>query len=244
MTRWYIAAAAAGLAAAVALRRRRAHATHQLAVSCDGGLGLPTLEEFSGGAEGSQRLPMLVVLHSRGATPAGASAFDKVLQTPARVLSPRGPLSLGGGYAWFLDALGAKDQEHLAAEIRQSGELLANFLRTAQSCRPTLGKPVVTGSSQGGAMALYLASWHPDLIAGAVAVNAWLPRQLWRSSMARTVVLNGDEDKSVDPRLTQEYVLEMQRLGAPVSFEMHESGHGISQDLGRAWKDAVIEMMP
>lgn len=186
---------------------------------------------------------MLVVLHSRGATPEGASALHNALREPARVITPAAPGRLGDGYAWFQEHLGTKNQDELAREIHEVGPKLADFIREATRCRPTQGRPVVTGSSQGGTMALYLASWYPNLISGAVAVNGWLPEQLWKTPMAPTVILSGTRDTTVDPDRTQTYAAEMKRRGAPVEFATYDSGHSISADLGRAWKASVNEVM-
>jgi predicted esterase len=242
MNRWLGLGAAAVVAAVVARKMRKSRSTGG-DQPCTADLGLRTIERLSPHSSGVDNLPLLVVLHSRGATPEGASALHNALREPARVLTPAAPGRLGDGYAWFEEHLGTKDQDELAREIQRVGPVLAGFIREAMRCRPTQGRPVVTGSSQGGTMALYLASWYPGLISGAVAVNGWLPEQLWKTPMAPTVILSGTRDTTVDPDRTQAYALEMKRRGAPVEFATYDSGHSISADLGRAWKASVNEVM-
>ena len=41
--------------------------------------------------------------------------------------------------------------------------------------KPTVGKPILTGFSQGGVLSFVVAVTRPELIAGAIPMGGWLP---------------------------------------------------------------------
>jgi phospholipase/carboxylesterase len=107
-----------------------------------------------------------------------AGMFYETMKRPVRVILPEGPHALGSHRAWASTSSKTEDQAAYARELSNLAGQLAVFVNDIVQCRPTVGKPVVTGSSEGGHMAYLLASTHPDLVQGAVAVAGYLPQDL------------------------------------------------------------------
>lgn len=197
--------------------------------------GVTYLEHVTGGASPDEKLPMVISFHSWGATPKGAASFKSLKKV--RVIRPEGPLIKGNGFAWSTEAARG-NQERLAESLRQTAEVVIPFVRDIQQCRPTVGKPVVTGSSQGGHMAYLIASLAPELVQGAVSVAGWLPEELWNPKMAPTVAIHGTLDATVPYERTAKYA---EAMGFPLySFD---SGHTVSPAMGKKWREEVKAML-
>jgi predicted esterase len=212
----------------------------------DGGTaeGVRYLERMRGGASSSERVPMVVLLHARDATPEGyASGMNGIGR--ARLIVPEGGFeSPIHGYMWFPAGLKAtleggfdNAESHAWA---QHAERLARLVKTLARCRPTLGKPIITGASSGGEMTLVMATQHRRLLGGAVAVNGDMPSGLWRPNMAPTVMLNGTRDTTIPFAAAQQNAAWAAERGAPVSFEAFtSSGHDLTGAQTKAWRDRV-----
>lgn len=227
-----------------ALRKRRARKTAS-SVDCSdlknsGGTlnGIRYLETIRGGSDPTVRMPMVVVFHSRGATPGGAASFPG-LGGPVRIIRPAGfHQTQLGGYNWFTHS-SKKDPEGLTREMRQRGAELAGFLGALMQCRPTLGRPIVTGSSAGGHVAYLLASQYPELVGGSVALLGYIPPGLWNPSMAPTVGLHSTGDNTVPFARTKAYWDAMLQGGARLETKTFPGGHSIVPGMGAAWRAGV-----
>lgn len=201
--------------------------------------GFNFIEDVSGGANPNDKLPLIIFFHSRGATPEGAHAMENRLKFPARILTPQGPESIGGAYGWFLGRAKDKDQTALAHQMVAVGRRVAAFISDAVHCFPTLGKPIVTGSSQGAGMAYLMASLYPNMVRGAVGVNGWLPRSLWNSNMATTVAIHGTGDNTVPYSPTSQWAEYMNK----VELWPYSGGHGVNKDMAKAWTYALSYLL-
>lgn len=201
--------------------------------------GVHYLEIVTGGAEPNAELPMIVVLHGNGAFPRlMAHAFVSNLgtsehpappfDTPARCIFLRGTelIEDSPGYArWFSitarQALAKPAQlEALSAQIRERADQVAAAITALTQARPTIGKPTITGHSQGGILTYGLAIGHPELFAAAYPVSGWLPKPLWPTHAAdpsaqalRIVALHGALDIVVPFDAAKTGVERLQGLG-------------------------------
>lgn len=205
--------------------------------------GVRYLERRSKGAQSDAALPMVIVFHSRGATPEGFSGFHHNVKGPVRVITPAGFERLGGGRSWFGLPARTQDQAELAEQMAEAGAKMARFIADIVRCRPTAGWPVVTGSSQGGSMAYLMANQYPQFVHGAVAVAGWLPKPLWNRHMAPTIGLHGTDDRTVPYLQTARFAEDMQRAGAPLEFHSYPSGHSMSKDMLGSWHRFANEML-
>lgn len=197
--------------------------------------GFNFIEDVSGGANPNDRLPLIIFFHSRGATPEGAHAMENRLKFPARILTPQGPESIGGAYGWFLGRARDKDQTTLAYQMVEVGRRVAAFVSDAKHCFPTVGKPIITGSSQGASMAFLVASLYPGLVRGAVGVSGWLPRSLWNANMAPTIAIHGTGDTTVPYEPTSQWAASMNN----VNLWPYSGGHSVNKNMAQAWTEAL-----
>ncbi len=209
--------------------------------------GVRYLERMRGGAAPGDRVPMVVLFHALGASPEGyASGLSSIGR--ARLILPEGGIVGGGGHMWFPEGIKGTLSDGFdpteQAAWQGAGDRIANFIRAVSSCRPTLGRPIVTGSSQGGEMTLLQASSHAGLVSGAVALNADLPQAFWNRRMAPTAMLNGTGDTTVPYDWAKAYADEMVRKGAPLTFRSYPSqGHDLTNAQTHDWRQTVAAMV-
>jgi phospholipase/carboxylesterase len=225
-----------GGAVAFGGKKRRSH--RQCPTIGTGGnmAGLNFIEDISGGANPNARLPLIIFLHSRGATPEGAHAMENRIKIPARILTPQGPVSIGGAYGWYSARAKDEDQDNLARQMFESGKQVASFISDAMHCFPTVGKPIVTGSSQGACMAFLIASLYPRLVSGAVGVSGWVPQSLWNKNMAPAYALHGTNDNTVPYGPTAQWAELMDQVEL---WSYPGVGHGVNKDMARDWTQAL-----
>lgn len=92
--------------------------------------------------------------------------------------APVRPVTLNNGYrmrAWYdiigIDRRAAED----AAGIQASTECIRELIAREQQAGRPASRIVLAGFSQGGAMALHVATRHPDTLAGVIALSCYLP---------------------------------------------------------------------
>ncbi len=176
--------------------------------------GLAYLERVTGGAGQQARLPLIVALHGLGDRPASFVHVFDGLDTQARVVVLRAPLSFHGGYSWF--QMG--DDAELAAGIHHAADQVARAMTELVQKRPTLGRPIVTGFSQGGMLSFAIAALYPDRIAAAYPMGGMLPAALRPDkrppgSLPPVVALHGQSDPRVPIAKSQSAVAALVALG-------------------------------
>jgi phospholipase/carboxylesterase len=203
---------------------------------------LPTLkfrERILGDADPAERLPMIVAIHGLGDRPESfGRVFDRY-RRPARLILPQGIDPHGDGFSWFPFRRDRSNPAELASGMRRAADQIAALLGELIALRPTRGRPVVTGFSQGGMLAFTLAATHPDRIAGAVPMGGWLPPPLWPGREGapgpRVVALHGDADAVVPIAPTREAVAHLAAQGRPVELrELAGVGHTVSPEMRTA----------
>ncbi len=206
--------------------------------------GVPYLERMRGRAAPGEAVPMVVVFHSLGASPEGHSRMLANIGK-ARLILPEGAYrSSGRGRKWW--ELGVKagvnqDPEGARVQWQAASDRIAEFLRQIVQCRPTVGAPILTGSSQGGEMTLLLASDHPELMQSGVAASSYLLQPFWNASgMAPVRMIHGTGDRTVPYAWAKEYAETMIDRGAPLTWASYPSpGHGVTKDMSRDWIASV-----
>lgn len=139
--------------------------------------GVRYLEHMMGGARPDERVPMIVALHPMGGDPAGLLPVLWRYRRRARLILPYGHPS-GGMYIWY-DSV----REDVAAPlVTREADRIATALAALVVTRPTIGKPLVTGFSQGGIMTFALVVTHPEALAAAFPISGLLPPSLYPSA--------------------------------------------------------------
>jgi phospholipase/carboxylesterase len=200
--------------------------------------GLRYLELLRGGATPQQPLPMVVLIHGRGDRPRPEWLEAIRLELPARVVLPQAPTPAGDGFSWFPFRLGENEPSVLARGIDEACERLAGALVALRAARPTLGKPIVSGFSQGGMLSFALALRHPELIEQAIPVAGGLPEPMWPSSpVDRTRAppiraLHGTADPVVPFAPTQRLVEHLRARGYDATLQSFPGvGHAIAPEM-------------
>ena len=140
---------------------------------------LEYIEAITAGADAESALPMIIVVHGLGDRPENFIRVFDAFPVAARIIAPRGPTQRSRGYSWFPVRLPVKaDDAAMTEGIRASAIRLAALAQWLSQRRPTIGKPVITGFSQGGILSFAVALHHPDAIAAAVPVAGALPPAL------------------------------------------------------------------
>lgn len=137
--------------------------------------GFHYLEVVLGGAGFDDLLPIAFVFHGRGAAAQLPGGPFLSLSHPIRVIVPQAPERLGRGWTWIPVSVGSGLVDRLASSLFQVSSHIAQFIRAVIAERPTLGRPIVTGFSQGGLIAYSLALHHDDVVGAAFLLSTWLP---------------------------------------------------------------------
>lgn len=146
------------------------------------GLDYLVLQTQGGGDDDA--LPMVVALHPSGSDPAWMVPAFSGLPVRAHIVLPRGPYPRPNGSSWFPKDYGdlpAADQARLVAAVEAR---LAAFIDQMQQRYPGQGRPLLTGVSYGGDLALLLVLHHPQDYAAAFPVAARLLPEWQRSAVA------------------------------------------------------------
>jgi phospholipase/carboxylesterase len=187
--------------------------------------GLFYIEHHTAGASPSDRLPMIVAMHGLGDTAASFVALFRGFDVPARIVALQAPTPFGDGWAWFEFRKSGVDEEGLARGLESASRAVAASMAELTSTRPTFGKPIVTGFSQGGMMSFALAVRHPQAISGAYPVAGLLPEPLLTAAAKpavpgpAVVALHGDADQRVPFDRGHATVRRLQDVGFDAKYE-------------------------
>jgi phospholipase/carboxylesterase len=215
--------------------------------------GLSYREFVRGSAAPDQPLPMVIILHGMGDQP-GEHWFDAIpIDFPARVIMPQAPAPYLGGFSWFTYRVGDNEPHALGRGIAEAEGRLSRALAALRAERPTLGRPIVTGFSQGGMLSFALAVRHPEQLVLAVPISGTLPAPIWPAARAQNApntpirALHGTTDTVVPFEPTRELVTELARLGFDASLQTFEGvGHTISPEMkpaiARSLREAVSQL--
>jgi phospholipase/carboxylesterase len=184
--------------------------------------GLAFLERTTRGATASERLPMIVAIHGLGDRPEAWLAQWDSFPVKARIILPRAPDPWGSGSSWF--QYPPRSAEELASGVRASADRVALLLAELSRSRPTNGKPIVTGFSQGGFLAFALAVEHRDVVSYALPMSGGFPPPLWPTSRAAPdapaiFAVHGSVDSLVPIEPTRQAVHRLAELGFKIELK-------------------------
>lgn len=207
------------------------------------------LEFVTGNADPDSPLPMIIAIHGLGDSPQGFRTLLEAFDRPARVILPRALDAYDEGWSWFPIRARDRDIDALAQGIDRAADVLAPAIAELTQQRPTIGKPIVTGFSQGGMLSFALAVEHGELFAAALPIGGWLPDPLWPTaanpSAAPILAFHGDADAAVRYEPTKLCVEQLRGLGYRVELRTYVGvGHMISQDIHDDLMQSLREQLP
>ncbi len=169
-------------------------------------------------------LPMVVYFHGRASAPEIPDEPLAGLDIPVRLLLPQAPEPLGDGFSW-IDASAARGESRaLVRGLRDRSAELALLLAEFEERHPTVGKPIVTGFSQGGELTFTLALHHPERVGAAFPLSGYVPPSLWPAapregiSYPRIRATHGLRDPLLRHHRTEEAVGVLGRRGFDVEL--------------------------
>jgi phospholipase/carboxylesterase len=214
--------------------------------------GLRYLEIIRGGASPDEKLPLLLVIHGLGDKPHSdwLHAIDVDRDVKVRMILPQAPTPHGSGFSWFPYRAGSLDQAALARGISAAAERLTRMITVLRTQRPTQGRTVVSGFSQGGMLSYAVAVSRPDLVECAVPISGMLPEPLWpvRARAAgwfpKIRSLHGRADAVVRFDVDQQLVERMRQLNYPVEQVAFEgTGHTITPAMSATVRSTLNEVL-
>jgi phospholipase/carboxylesterase len=141
--------------------------------------GVHYLELVTAGAKPEDELPMIVAIHGLGDEPRHFSALLAGFDRPVRLIFPQALAPYeGGGFTWYPRRIAETTPEEIAVDIEAAADKLAPAIVELTKTRPTKGKPILTGFSQGGMLSFALAVEHGELFSAVFPVGGWLPDPL------------------------------------------------------------------
>lgn len=221
--------------------------------------GFRYLEMVTGGAESDDTLPMVIGLHGMGDEINDFALVYHDLPAKVRVVLPEAPVTYGDGFSWFETRV-TGDQDRLTAELVAQADALAAFASGMAADRPTRGKPIVTGFSQGGVLSYVLAAHHPGAFAAAIPIGGLIPVPARPEKAPEATIpihgLHGEADTVVALARTREGVDALKAAGFDVTLEtwpdtshtisvpMRERFYALITELGGAEPGAVPKKRP
>ena len=210
---------------------------------------LEYVELTTAGAPAEAQLPMLVAIHGLGDTPENFAGLVRDLPFPARVILPRAIDANEPGWSWFPLRARDPDVEGLARGMTRAAGVLDRAVQDLVAARPTVGKPVVTGFSQGGMLSFALAAGHGDTFSAAVPVSGWLPPPLWPDATTADAVppifaLHGTADPAVKYPPTVACVEHLRGVGVDVHLETYpDVRHVITRPMRATLHDQLVKVL-
>lgn len=215
--------------------------------------GIQVLEVVVGDAHLDDELPLLVQIHGRASNPP-LPRGDHRRAPPARLMLPRAPEPLGRGYTWFPVSITQDLPDSvLAGHITERADQLAPIIERFAQMRPTEGRPIVSGFSQGGMLSMGLAVLHPELLDGAFPLAGWLPRSVVDEGLRRHAgaalfppirVVNGDRDPIIPAGETRATVAYMQSRGLDARCDLFPNdAHTMTGEMRRHFREQLHALL-
>jgi phospholipase/carboxylesterase len=203
--------------------------------------GIPYVELVTGGARSDETLPMIVAMHPHGGSVQGFVRMFQSFPARARIIIPHGHATGNGRFNWWEPRVAHDDPQVVSAAVRPIEQQMALALRQLVAQRPTLGRPVVCGFSQGGMLSYALVVNHPELVSAAYPFGAFLPAGFSPGALTtpgpRPYVhaFQGAQDPVVTINMARGSIAELRRLGLRAEITEYPTvGHRLDPDEVRA----------
>ncbi|HEY6555764.1 MAG TPA: dienelactone hydrolase family protein [Polyangiaceae bacterium] len=183
------------------------------------------IELLTGGAQEEQRLPLIIAIHGLGDRPDRFAGFVDAFDVPARIVLPRGLTAHGDGFSWFWFGDG-RDVARISSGVEAAAARLARAIDVISRERPTRGKAIVTGFSQGGMLSFALAVLHPELVGAAYPLAGVVPPPLIEKipdagRFPPIFALHGEADSVIRLADTRRSVAALKKRGLAVELKTY-----------------------
>lgn len=204
---------------------------------------LPYLEVALGGAELSERLPIIVALHPLGGHPETLWLRFRNFPRKARLIIPAAPFGWPMGSSWYPVEGAEADTERLQAET------IAALAAHVQRERPHLGEPVIVGFAQGAMIAYASAAFAASAFRTVIAVGGTLWSPLDESDQPhpghRIFGFHGLKDRIVRVEWARQTAERMIARGFDVQLDTYpQADHSPSQRMTMDWRRTLRQELP
>ena len=190
------------------------------------------LEVVIGTDEVELALPLVVALHGYGDGPRVPDGPYLGRARAYRMVLPEGPVEVEAGHAWSTLRVRDDRPAELAEDLAARAEDVAALVEVLRSSRPTLGRPILLGFSQGGHLALATALRHPGSFSAVLPMAAWIPPALEptqpTSGHTRMRALHARADERVPLAPSEALYARLADLGWDVRLDVVDGGHAPS----------------
>lgn len=208
------------------------------------------IEAIFGEANFDDALPTIVLIHGRGGRAELPGGPFWGIGHAFRVVVPQAPDRLGQGFQWIPVYVGQGLVDRMSSTLFQAAGHVADMLRYMRETMPMVGKPIVTGFSQGGIMTITLAIHHDDVVGVALPLACWLPPPLEPPYQRQDIVfpwiraMHGIADPTVPIEPTRELFARLEERGFEVDLvEFDGAVHAMNDamnDLFHDWLEAAV----
>ncbi|MEM7447337.1 MAG: hypothetical protein AAF355_03760 [Myxococcota bacterium] len=213
-------------------------------------LGTRSFEAVIGESVPDAVLPLVVQIHGRGGQAMTPKGDFLSVQYPYRLLIPQALTPHAHGWTWLPHSVTSGRYRELAHALAQESERLARVIEAFLAMRPTLGRPIVTGFSQGAMLTLSLALNHARLVHTALPIASWLPLSMvpleFRESAYRPQIraMHGTHDRITRVGAMIVLVERLRELGIEVDLRLFEGvGHEMTKELWVAHNRDIEEAL-
>lgn len=233
------------LRAALQLARALDHAVESRSVHTD--LSLQYLLNVPSGRPDTEAMPMVVLIHGRGADANDLADLAPLLDSPAgaRFVLPNAPKpfevypGMAYGWTWFE---GWPPQQESVAESRVT---LLKFLDEITARYPTSAL-IVSGFSQGGMMALDAGLRTSQNVSGIVAMSGGLYEDdlpdLRERPKVPILISHGTDDEVVSVTYARRARARLEEAGFDVEYHEYPMGHQVVMEEIAVVKDFIARV--
>lgn len=199
------------------------------------------IAKYSGNANNTDYLPMLVALHGNGDT---ANNFYETalnqIQKPARIILLKGPIPYHRGDAWPIDA----------DALSVYGEAVNEAIGILVDKYPTTGKPVLLGFSGGGVMAYYQSVIYGNNYSAIIPVSGKLTEAMLEGGDANSGAIvhayHGRNDRVISFSSGSHAVEILKNRDINIKFTAFDGGHlglftNAKSDITMTIEEALIQ---
>lgn len=226
-------------------KRGKANAPSTPPAECEGVVGIgggelrgvDFIEFVAGGGNEGDRLPMIISLHGLGYDKNAHAKWLDSIDRPVRIILPNAFYESEGPNkrAWW--------PSYSDSNLKEASKRLAGFVYMVQQCYPTKGKPILTGHSQGGYVAIDFATQFPELISASVPVAATRAKRLWDIEPQVPVhAIHATGDNSYEH--ASSYYYNLHERGLPTSLTVIDGApHRLVEETAYAWRGVLSSLL-
>jgi phospholipase/carboxylesterase len=174
---------------------------------------------------------LIVTLHGYGGNEVEVSELAHWLHPGAPVLSPRGTVVEAGTHRWYGRFTGSSFEP--VDIVERAGDLIGFLRKASHHYDLDLSTALVSGFSNGAAMALALGVLYPGEITQVAAFSGVFPFQATPEvdlHGLKVCTSHGDSDPWVSGAAGRQVVESVSALGATVGSLVRPGGHGITEE--------------